>query len=203
MRFLRRPLLAASLVCGAVTLPAQDAPGTRRTPLSVGVVGSTFRYDRNAGPGFGGTQDPLAGSVGVALGWGGTPRWMDIESRLTVSQVLQGPRTIGLVPTAFAFAPVFGTTRAPWVYHLEHQISVIAPGRGVRPFAGALIGNRFLRGSTSEQGVMNSFSLGFGLGARIKRRDGRGVGLGYRVRDSYAHPGFTRELTFDVRVPIR
>lgn len=204
MRQAIRPIMAVAALCGATILPAQQAPDARRTPLTVGMVGSAFQYDRNASLGFTGTERPLAGGVGFTLGWGGTPRWLDIESRLTLSRVGEGPYAIRNEFTpGVGLTPVFGTPLEPWLLQAEHQFAVITPGPGLRPFAGALIGNRILRGSTSEQGVMNSFSLGVALGARLERQDGRSVGLGYRIRDSYVTPKFTREVTFDVRVPIR
>lgn len=195
--------VALAALLGGELLQAQVADRGRRTPVTIGLTGSAFGYDRWADPEFAGPNTLTAGAIGATLGWGGTPRWLDIESRVTVSQVREGPRSERMVVTPLGFAPVFGRSPAPWLVHVEHQFALIAPGTGARPFVSALLGNRLLRGSQSAPGIMPSFSYGFGLGTRLEARDARSLGVGYRIRDSFVSPRLTQELTFDVRVPIR
>ncbi|MFN8878175.1 MAG: hypothetical protein ACK53A_07675 [Gemmatimonadota bacterium] len=191
-----RPRLC--ILAGAVGIPlwcaalaAQSPAPPRRAALSIGLAGGRYEYDAS------GTG--MANNVGVTVGWHRTPRWLDVESRLTFSRFRQQS---GI----FTFDPMQGFLeggpRALTLTHLEHQIALIAPWMGLRPYVGLLLGTSLATGERDYEFPLGS-SIGASMGLRLQGDTGPNVGTGLRVR-ALDHIGmFAAEVTFDVRFPIR
>ena len=138
-------------------------------------------------------------SLGVAaLGWGRTPRWLDVESRLAVSRFQQQSGTVFFNPGGVTSAP----GRSLTLTHVEHQVALIAPWMGLRPFVGFLIGTSLITGERDGEFPIGS-SGGLALGLRLQGATGPNLGAGVRVRAIDHISMFAGEFTFDVRVPIR
>lgn len=182
-------LLATALFINA-PLAAQSAGPPNRTTFSLGFAAGRYEYDA-IGTG-------VANNVGVTLGWGRTPRWLDVESRLAVSRFQQQSGTVFFNPGGVTSAP----GRSLTLTHVEHQVALIAPWMGLRPFVGFLIGTSLITGERDGEFPIGS-SGGLALGLRLQGATGPNLGAGVRVRAIDHISMFAGEFTFDVRVPIR
>lgn len=193
MSLLRTRLLAGAagaLLLAAAPLAAQSTDAPRRTSFSLGFAGGRYEYDA-AGTG-------VANSLGVSLGWGRTPLWLDLESRLSVSRFGQQTSTVFFGPGGFTFPP----ERRLTLTHLENQIALIAPWMGLRPFVGLLIGTSLVTGERDDEFPIGN-SAGVSLGLRLQGASGPNIGAGFRAR-AFDHTGMVAgEFSVDVRVPIR
>lgn len=171
-------------------LAAQTAEPPNRTSFSLGFAAGRYEYDA-IGTGF-------ANNVGLTLGWGRTPRWLDVESRLAVSRFQQQSGIVFFNPGGgFTAAPGRSLTLA----HVEHQIALIAPWLGLRPFVGFLIGTSLITGERDGEFPVGT-SGGVALGLRLQGATGPNLGAGVRVRAIDHISMVAGEFTFDVRVPI-